>query len=153
RAGVLQGINVTAPVIAPGDSKNFSFNIASTFGIEMSVAFEYDSNFEALFSAPTVFPTIPANGNVNFNVPITCALNASAGDHDVIFQILSGDTAQVFGFVEFDITVVLGPPPPDPRVDHFDAIYVDESTMRICQLTGRDDPEGKPHPNDTTRFA
>jgi hypothetical protein len=44
-------------------------------------------------------------------------------------------------------------PLPDPRVDHFDAVYVDGSTTRICQLTGSGDPEGKPHPNDTTRFA
>ena len=51
---------------------------------------------------------------------------------------------------------VLAPAPaptPDPRVDHFDAVYVDGSTKRICQLTGGGDPEGKPHPNDTTRFA
>src|SRR5262245_18362821 len=54
------------------------------------------------------------------------------------------------------------PPPPislrqladiDPRRDQFDAVWVERSTSRICQLTGGGDPEGKPHPNDTTRFA
>jgi hypothetical protein len=41
----------------------------------------------------------------------------------------------------------------DPRVDQLDVVYVPQSTERICQLTGGGDPEGKPHVNDTTRFA
>ena len=44
------------------------------------------------------------------------------------------------------------PPQPDPRVDHFDAVYVERSTDRICQLTGTRDPENKPHPNNTAGF-
>jgi hypothetical protein len=113
RAGTLQAFNITAPVIAPGDTETFTFRITSTLGHDVRVAFVYDSGFEPLFFAPPTFPSpVPANGSVDFNVPITCALNTPLGDRSVIFRMNSAVGGQPLGLIQLAITVGLPPPIP-----------------------------------------
>jgi hypothetical protein len=118
RRGILQAINLSAPLIAPNETVTFTFRVTSTFGHDVLIAFRYLSAFEPLFSAPTVFPPpAPSNGSVDFGVLITCLPSAPEGTRNAQFQILSADLSEVLGSMELGITVVLPPPPKHIPVD------------------------------------
>jgi Domain of unknown function (DUF4185) len=140
----------------PGQTETFGFAFDSSFATDISGFFRLDSPkppFTSLDPDPP-FPTVPAQGSVNVTLPVVCAPDAAAGFYTLTFsyQQIGGPT--VWDTTSSQVQVVIpSPPQPDPRKDHFNAVYVPGSTQRICQLTGGGDPEGKPHPNDTTRFG
>jgi hypothetical protein len=76
-----------------------------------------------------------------------------AGKYTLVFSYNQIDGPPLSMTLSYEVEVIILAPPPDPRKDHFDAIWVEHSTHRICQLTGGGDPQGLPHPNDTTRFG
>jgi hypothetical protein len=118
QAGILQPFNISTPPIFPGETEPFTFGISSTFGHDIVIVFRYDAEFEPLFSATKQFPPpVPANGTINFDVPITCSFETPIGTRSVIFQLLSADESQILGSIEFGITVTLHPAPPHIPID------------------------------------
>ncbi len=140
----------------PGQTQTFSFVFDSSFRTDVSGFFRLDSPtppFRSLDPDPQ-FPTVPAQGSVNVALPVACAPDAAAGVYSLTFSYRQIGGPTVWDTTTTQVPVVIPPSPqPDPRKDHFNAVYVPGSTQRICQLTGGGDPEGKPHPNDTTRFG
>jgi hypothetical protein len=142
----------------PDQTQTFTFQFVSTFRHDLSGSFACESPkpaFSSLDPTPQ-FPTVPALKSLDVTLPVRCAAGTAPGNYTLsfVFRQIGGPT--VFGSVTSQVQVIIfipPPPRPDPRVDHTNAVYVDRSTARICQLTGGGDPEGKPHPNDTTRFA
>ena len=86
-------------------------------------------------------------------MPIKCAENAAAGTYTLSYSYTQINGPSLNETVSSDVQVIIFIPVPEPRRDHFDAVWVPGSTQRICQLTGSGDPENKPHPTDTTRFS
>jgi hypothetical protein len=140
----------------PGQTQTFSFLIDSSFRTAITGFFVCDGPkppFNSLDPDPQ-FPTTPALGSVNVTLPVVCAGDAAPGSYTLSFSYRQIGGPATWGSVSNEVEVVIPQPPhPDPRKDHFDAVWVEGSTHRICQLTGGGDPEGLPHPNDTTRFA
>jgi hypothetical protein len=141
---------------APGQTQNFEFLFESSFRQDVLGAFGLTAP-NPPFSDPSpmaVFPEVPAMGSVTVTMPVKCAPDAAVGDYTLTFVYTQIDGPALSVTTTAGVQVVTPtPPPPDPRKDHFDAVWVPGSTQRICQLTGGGDPEGKPHPNDTTRFG
>lgn len=134
----------------PGQTQEFAFSLGSTFPVDITGFFglEYPSTpFDGLTNN---FPTIPPLTSVAVTVSVGCDPDTTPGNYELtfIYTPVSGP-APIQTFTA-GVQVVM-PSPPDPHIDHFDAVWV--STERICQLTGGGDPQGKPHPNDTTRFS
>ena len=140
-----------------GQVQNFLFEIDSTFQTEVTGFFRLESPnppFSSLDPDP-MFPAVPPMGAIRVTVPVACAGNATPGSYPLEFAYrqIGGPTEWATISVLAQVNAPPPPPQPDPRKDHFDAVWVPGSTQRICQLTGGGDPEGKPHPNDTTRFG
>ena len=148
----------TAPgTFLAGQVQNFQFVFESTHRSDITGFFKLDSPnppFSSLDPDP-MFPAVPAMGSLNVTVPVVCAGDAALGDYTLSFAYREIGGPTEWGSVTSGVQVVAPQPPPqpDPRKDHFDAVWVEGSTHRICQLTGGGDPEGLPHPNDTTRFG
>ena len=142
-----------------GQVQSFQFVFASSFRSDITGFFKLDSPnppFSSLDPDP-MFPAVPAMGSLNVTIPVACAGDAAVGSYTLTFAYRQIGGPTEWGSVTSGVQVVAAPPPPnpqpDPRKDHFDAVWVGGSTHRICQLTGGGDPEGLPHPNDTTRFG
>jgi len=144
----------------PGQVQTMQFEISSTYRQQITGFFRCSGPnppFSSLDPDP-MFPAVPSFGSVNVNLPIQCAGDAATGSYalNFIYAEIGGPTTWATEAWSVQVTAPPPPPPPpppDPHKDHFDAVWVPGSTVRICQLTGGGDPEGKPHPNDTTRFA
>ncbi len=142
-----------------GQVQSFQFVFASSFRSNITGFFKLESPnppFSSLDPDP-MFPAVPAMGSLNVTLPVACAGDAAVGSYSLTFAYRQIGGPTEWGSVTSSVQVVAAPPPPnpqpDPRKDHFDAVWVGGSTHRICQLTGGGDPEGLPHPNDTTRFG
>jgi hypothetical protein len=140
----------------PGQTQDFVFLLESSFLVDIEGAFGQDYlNTPFTEVTPTSnFPAIPALGSVSVTVSVWCAPTTAGGNYVLTFgysPIMGPALAQK---LTADVQVIAPlPPQPDPRKDHQDAVWVAGSTKRICQLTGGGDPQGLPHPNDTTRFS
>ena len=146
---VAQGPNT----YALGQTQDFEFLFDSSFRTDISGSFMLASP-NPPFSDPSpmsLFPSVPAMGRVTVTMPVKCANDAPAGTYTLSFSYTQINGPALTETVTTDVQVVT--PAPDPRRDHFNAVWVPESTHRICQLTGKSDPENKPHPTDTTRFG
>jgi hypothetical protein len=146
---VAQGPNT----YAPGQTQSFGFLFDSSFRTDISGSFMLAGPMPP-FSDPSpmsLFPAVPAMGSVTVTMPVKCADNAAAGSYTLSFSYTQIQGPALTKTVTTDVQVLI--PPPDPRRDHFNALWVPGSTQRICQLTGKSDPENKPHPTDTTRFG
>jgi hypothetical protein len=135
----------------PGQTQNFVFFLASTFLVDIAGFFglQYpDTPFDGVTSN---FPTIAALTSVAVTVSVGCDPDTAAGNYELTFLYTPISGPAPMQTLTAGVQVII--PPPDPRKDHFDAQYVPGSTQRICQLTGGGDPQGLPHPNDTTRFS
>jgi hypothetical protein len=149
------GISVSqGPIMyAPGQTQDFVFLFESSFREDIVGLFALTGP-NPPFSDPSpmsLFPAVPAMGRVTGTIPVRCAQDAAAGNYTLSFSYTQINGPALTEAVTADVQVVT--PAPDPRRDHFDAVWVPGSTQRICQLTGRSDPEDKPHPTDTTRFG
>lgn len=144
----------TVPSFFPGQEGNYEFLFESTFRQQVRGFFGLTGPTPPFsYPSPASFlPTIPAMGSTTVKVPLVCSTEAAAGQYILTFSYNQIDGPPLSRTLTFAVEVVILAPPPDPQKDHFDAIWVDGSTHRICQLTGGGDPEGLPHPNDTTRF-
>jgi hypothetical protein len=145
----------TAPTFFPGQIESFEFQFESTFRQDVRGFFGFTGPTPP-FSYPfpeSFFPSVPAMGSTTVKVSLVCSTEAAAGKYTLVFSYNQTDGPPLSITLPYEVEVVILGPPPDPRRDHFDALWVEKSTQRICQLTGGGDPEGKPHPNDTTRFG
>src|SRR5262249_31482566 len=88
--GSVSGITLTSPAdIAPGETRNFAFQLFSDMGHAVSVGLEYDPGFDDQFSAATTaFVTVPpGGGTASVTVPVTCTARATEGLHHLGFTI------------------------------------------------------------------
>ncbi len=151
---VLQGPST----FSPGQTQDFVFLLDSSFWVDIEGAFgmQYLNTPFTEVTVTSNFPAIPALGSVAITVSVWCATTTVAGNYVLTFgySAISGPAPSQTLTASVEVIVPTPPPPPDPRKqDHFDAVWVPGSTQRICQLTGGGDPQGLPHPNDTTRFS
>jgi hypothetical protein len=138
---IVQGGQATVPV-----------TMQSIAGPRTEVVFELSLLFDTGLSLlpPNRFLLNPDEA-LSANLTFHAASDAPLGPRTVFVERLA--FRQRLGMILPTNILAPAAPPPDPRVDPFDVVHVPESTHRVCQLTGRGDPEGKPHLNDTTRFA
>jgi hypothetical protein len=139
----------------PGQTQDFVILLESSFLGDIVGAFglQYLNTPFTEVTTTNNFPAIPALGSVAITVSVWCSSTIAAGNYVLTFAYSAISGPAPSQTLTASVQVDVPPPPPDPRKDHFDAVYVPGSTQRICQLTGGGDPQGKPHPNDTTRFS
>jgi len=138
---IVQGAEASVPVL-----------IRSVAGAQTNVTFEMSLTQldTGITLVPNLFSLDPGDA-ISQSLTFHADPDAPPGANMLAIDELAFNQRQ--GFLLPTNILPAGAPAPDPRVDPFDVVYMPESTVRICQLTGAGDPEGKPHPNDTTRFA
>ena len=140
---------------SPGQKQDFVFLLDSSYwvGIEGAFGLQYINTPFDQVAITNSLPAILAADGIGITVSVECDPGTAAGDYELTFLYTAiGGPAPSQTFTAGVEVIVPTPPPPDPGMkDHFDAVWV--STQRICQLTGGGDPQGYPHPNDTTRFS
>ena len=151
----LGGVTASFPetlTIIQGEQASLPVTMRSVAGPQAEVVFELSplQLDTGLSLAPNRFLLNPGEV-LSRNLTFQADTDAPLGPNTVFVERLAFN--QRLGMLLPVNILARAAPPPDPRVDHFDVGHVPGSTQRICQLTGGGDPEGKPHPNDTTRFA
>jgi hypothetical protein len=134
----------------PGQTQDFVFLLDSTFLSDIAGFFGLEYPSTPFLDRTSSFPTIPALSSVSLTVSVECDPDTTPGIYELTFIYTPVSGPAPIQTLTADVQVVI-PSPPDPHIDHFKAVWV--STQRICQLTGGGDPQGLPHPNDTTRFS
>ena len=142
----------------PGQTQDFVILLTSSFRVDIEGAFGLqflNTPFDEV-AITNNLPALPALGDLGITVSVKCDPDTAAGNYELTFlyTAISGPAPSQTLTASVEVIVPSPLPPPDPRTqDHFDAVWVTGSTQRICQLTGGGDPQGLPHPNDTTRFS
>jgi hypothetical protein len=151
-ANVITTVDTTHLDVVKGQQLIVPITVVSNAGPATNVFYQQsrgDPHTGLVIADTTVH--VEAKQSVKANLTVTAQRDAAVGPKSLfVYQTAFNRTV---GMILPVNVLDAPPPPPDPRVDHLDAVYVNGSTTRICQLTGGGDPEGKPHPNDTKRFA
>jgi Domain of unknown function (DUF4185) len=158
-AGVEVDVITPSFRIAQGGTATAKLMVRSLGGPDARVNFFSLTAPQGVFTDPaTQSCFVPRDGAVPFDLVFRADRQAPPGVHELqglAFNAFEGEQDGEFALdhrLTVEVLFVPGPPVPDPRVDHFNVVWVPGSTSRIYQLTGRGDPTGLPHPTDTTRF-